>query len=226
MATPAQALGMLRANPEVFLKNYYVMADRDVANGSGQSTYYFGATGMVRLDGTIEYNRTARPGAILGSWRTHMSKNFKFSVNPALLAGATEKLRVWHVDVQHSSDIGEHDRVPALAVSRSDGPDLMVTTLLNGCTFMCEPVENAVLMAHVRPMGKTGAALHADMGARRMEGGGLRAHGAYGAATDDRADQQDVTIIGVRGYRQWKVFAQRHPRNQRTIQKVECIFNG
>jgi hypothetical protein len=80
--------------------------------------------------------------------------------------------------------------------------DIMVTTLLNGCTFVCQEVGNNVLMAHVQPIGLTGNQL-------------------YNSQTDE------ATIIGVRTGRKWRVFAQVHPQGgDRRILRVVEVFAG
>src|ERR1700744_536500 len=116
---------------------------------AGITQYYFGADGLIMPDGTIDYRRTPRPGSILGSWRMHDSKNFQFTPHRNLLVGDMVPTMVWHVDVTeaHTTNLAQ---IPPLAVSRNGGPDLVVTTLPNGCTFVCEPAANNVLMAHLR----------------------------------------------------------------------------
>ncbi len=228
MATPAEALIKLRARPENFLKNYHVMTVRAM-HQSGPTNFLFGGTGYVDIHtGNPVYNRTQRPGSILGTHHMHDSKNYKFSTDPADLIGTPAQVMAWHVDVSASAGIALGN-IPSLAVSRNGGPDLMVTTLLNGCTFICEARANDVLMAHVQPTGGTTAAqLETDViNTGVLAGGGAAGSGiAFGGGRSYTANNNDVTIIGIRNGTQWQVFAQIHPRNVKSTVNVVEIFNG
>jgi hypothetical protein len=173
------------------------------------------------------YDRTRRPGSILGNLNQHNSKNFKFSPRqPDLLGNDYVHVMAWHVDVSGAGSIAL-GAIPSLSVSRTGGPDIMVTTLLNGCSFICEPRANDVLMAHVQPTGGiTGAQLETNIintGALVGGGGGSS---VFGAARCYSSAANDVTIIGVRTNTHWRVFAQIHPGGQRTVLNVVEFFNG
>ncbi len=229
MATPIEALGKLHGNPENFFRDYHVLVVRAVRQ-SGPTPYWFGGVGYVHSRGKTIYNRTARPDGILGRLRMHDSKNFKFSPVRGDLVGSPAPLMAWHVDVVGSDSatiVG--NVVPALAVSRYGGPDIVLTTLLNGCTFVCDPTPHSVLMAHVQPKGAgtTGENLHA-----RIQGGGMQLQGSQGVAgrrTFGRTDytaNDDVTIIGLRSGTVWRMFAQVHTRNEKDRTRVDEFFNG
>lgn len=227
MATPAQALAKLRTDPDGFLKAYYLLTVRAMRQ-SGPTQYWFGGTGYVDLQGRTVYDRTARPGGVLGNRRMHDSKNFKFSPHPGDLVGDPVQLMAWHVEVSPSAAIALAG-IPSLPVSRIGGPDIVLTTLLNGCTFVCQPTAHSVLMAHVQPTGGTSAA---DLETGIMNTGVL-AGGAgaapklvFGGSRCYTAASNDVTIIGVRSGRQWRMFAQIHPRNQKHTSRVVEFFTG
>jgi hypothetical protein len=227
MATPTQALALLRQHPRRFLRNYHLMVVRAVGV-SGQTAYNFGAQGIVDLQGRTIYDRTPRPGRYLGTWRMHNSKNFIFTPHAGAIVGASLNVQVWHVDVSPSHTIAL-GAIPSLPVSRNAGPDIVVTTLLNGCSFVCEPDANDVLMAHVQPTGGiTAGALETGIlnTGILVGGGGAVVQTVFGGARCYTAMNDDVTIVGVRRAQQWQMFAQIHPRGQRQVTQVSQFFQG
>jgi hypothetical protein len=232
MASPREALDMLRANPMTFLSNYYVRTYQ--GHGSGQIDYSFAATGVMR-NGREVYDRTQRPGRILGQCRMHNSKNFKFAptgnaAGTANFLGARESLPVWHVDVVMSDTIAI-GAIPFLQVA--GGPDIMVTTLLSGCSFVCEAMGASVLMAHVMPRGQTSTALADAIGAGGHFNGSVTDVSYYGGNEATRgaglgynAQANDVTVVGVRLRNFWHIYAQKHTRRGRDILSVTEFFHG
>jgi hypothetical protein len=227
MATPQGALAQLRNEPDYFLANYYVITERAM-HQSGPTPYYFGALGYVALNGTVVYDRTPRKGRYLGSLRMHNSKNFKFARSGTSVVGNTVNLMAWHVDVVGSATVPV-GAIPSLAVSRGGGPNIVLTTLLNGCSFVCEARVHDVLMAHVQPTGGTSAAqleTNITNNGALVGGAGAGAVTVFGGGVSYTAANSDVTIIGVRQGVAWELYAQIHPRNQRTIANVVQFFNG
>ncbi|MBX3585719.1 MAG: hypothetical protein KF796_03660 [Ramlibacter sp.] len=226
MTTAAGALAKLRNDPASFLANYFLINERAM-HQSGPTQYWLGALGYVNLQGQTVFDRTPRPGSILGTWRMHNSKNFKFARNQGAVVGVTAPAMVWHVDVVGAAAINVA-AIPSLQVSRVGGPDIMVTTLLNGCTFACEARVNDVLMAHVQPTGTTAALLEANVIANGAlaNGGAVGSLTAFGGNLGYNPGASDVTIVGVRTNGAWALYAQIHPRNQRAITQVVNFFNG
>ena len=226
MATPAQALARLRAEPDAFLNNYYLKVERAMGQ-NGPTQYWFGAIGHT-VNGRQVYDRTARPGRILGNLRMHNSKNFKFSQHHFQLLGDMIQPMVWHVDVSAANAIAINN-IPSVQVSRGGGPDVVVTTLLNGCTFACEPRPTHVLMAHVQPLGTTPALLETNVTANGILAGGtvVGAATVFGGGISYQPANHDVTIIGVRDVQQrWNMYAQIHPRGTRECGNVVQFFQG
>ncbi len=223
MATPAVALGKLRNNPEGFLRSYYLQVERAM-NVNGIAQYLLGATGTVLMGGQIQFDRTPRPGRILGGLHTHNSKNFRFTRVAGAVVGGSVTTLVWHVDVQQANAINVGQIAP-VPVSRA-GPDIMVTTLLNGCSFVCEAVGPNVLMAHIQPTGTSSPALEAQLHAT----GALVGGGPPGTLSVFGGHQynayEDATVIGVRHGQNWHLFAQVHPRGTRNISRVVEFFVG
>lgn len=226
MATPAQALAKLRDNPKRFLRNYYVVTERAMRQ-SGPTAYLFGGTGYRDLQGNAVHDRTARPGRFLGSLNMHRSRNFKFTQNQGQLLDAPVQVMAWHIDVAPSSGLALGN-LPATRVSRDNGPEIVLTTLLNGCSFVCEPTPTHVLMAHIQPTGGVNAA---QLESSLINGGGFGGGGGhnatvFGGARCYTALTNDVTIIGVRSGQRWRMFAQVHPRGARQVSDVVEFFSG
>lgn len=187
---------------------------------NGAASYHFGArsSGVQDRHGNMLPSRTARPGSILGTLNMHNSKNFVF-VPPGQqgnIAGGSQHVLAWHVDVTPRATLTNLQSIPPLRVSKTNGPDIMVTTSLNGCTFCCETVGNDVMMAHIQPTN-TGAALANEFnnGGGRNGGqfvggnGNLTYFGSDSTNQGYDAGQNNVTVIGVRLGNMWHVFAQK-----------------
>jgi hypothetical protein len=235
MASPTEALNMLRANPKDFLENYHLMCSR-VMHNNGQAQVWFGAQGYIDQSGTEIYNRTPRPGRILGTRRMHDSKNFKFSANHAPnnleVFDNPVQVGVWHVDVYPSATTNLAN-IPSLEVSRGGGSDIVITTLLNGCTFLCQPTTDFVRMAHIQPTGgTTSGALETNVRANGIFNSpnvvaGQGAITVFGGGTGYTNLTSDVTVAGSRTAQgRWRVYAQIHTRYTRTITDVIEIFEG
>ena len=227
MTTPSGALSDLRSNPKRFLQEYYLKTSRSTV--TGETPYWLSAYTQANVAGQIEYERAPRPGRFLGNLHTHNSKLFKlepYDLAPRP-AGQGMIVSAHHVPVVHSNAL-IINAMQGTQVPRG-GADIMVTTLLNGCTFVCQEVGNNVLMAHVQPIGLKGNQLATNItntGAFNIPGaqaGPLRSFGpgAYNSQTEE------ATIIGVRAGRKWRVFAQLHPRDgSRGILRVVEVFVG
>lgn len=104
-----------------------------------------------------------------------------------------------------------------------DGPKIMVTPLLTGCSFVMEPAEGgAVRVTHVRPGGGvSGAQLP---GAIAGQVGEAQIYGADdNKGTYDSADRV-VNIIGVLTDSGWVIYAQKMVRNSDAIVDVYQIY--
>jgi hypothetical protein len=225
MTTPSGALNDLRGNPKRFLQEYYLKISRSTV--TGEAMYWLSAYSHEDLAGRTVYERAPRPGRFLGNLHTHDSKMFKlepYELAPRL-AGQGVTISAHHVPVVHSNALN----IGTTQVPRGGAvADIMVTTLLNGCTFVCQEVGNNVLMAHVQPIGLTGQQLATNItnGAFNIPGtqaGTLRSFGpnVYNSQTEE------ATIIGVRTGRKWRVFAQLHPQGgDRRILRVVEVFVG
>lgn len=229
MTTPSGALNDLRGNPKRFLREYYLKISRSTV--TGEAMYWLSAYSYDDPAGRTVYERAPRPGRFLGNLHTHASKMFKlepYELAPRL-AGQGVIISAHHVPVVHSNTLNI-TAMQGTQVPRGGAvADIMVTTLLNGCTFVCQEVGNNVLMAHVQPIGLSGNQLATNItnnGAFNIPGaqaGTLRSFGpgVYNSQTEE------ATIIGVRTGRKWRVFAQVHPQGfERRILRVVEIFAG
>ncbi len=225
MTTPSGALNDLRGNPKRFLQEYYLKISRSTV--TGEAMYWLSAYSYDDPAGRTVYERAPRPGRFLGNLHTHDSKMFKlepYDLAPRL-AGQGVIISAHHVPVVQSNalNIGTTQIPRGGAVA-----DIMVTTLLNGCTFVCQEVGDNVLMAHVQPIGLTGQQLATNIAngtfnIAGVQAGTLRSFGpnVYNSQTEE------ATIIGVRTGRKWRVFAQVHPQGgDRRILRVVEVFVG
>lgn len=230
MATPKEALALLLADPGTFLRHYYVKCERKTGQ-NGIVDYLFQALGSITASGKEEFNRTLRPGSILGNLNKHASKNFKFSPAAQKIVpggiGEIAKTSAWHVDVFPSNNI-DLSEIPNCEVLRKGGPSLMLTTLLNGCTFVCQPEKDLVRMTHIQPRATSGKDLEVALSKTgKLKGTSVSSLVSFGANSGYRSDSEDVTIIGVRtGAGNWRVFAQTHPASRNENVKISEIFNG
>ena len=191
---PATALSSLVNGPEVFLKIYPIRIFGDV-NASGRAEY------------AIE-NRGAsfRPGSVLGTHRLHATESFNIRATAAKIhvAGSpTFKAHSIHMD----AGIG------AMEFYQLDdtGPDIMVTGQLSGCAFVIDRAGgNNVNVAHIKPVGTTGATLATTLTGNHPNAfvyGATAGHGFYDS--NDRV----VSIIGIRNAAgAWRIYAQKHNR--------------
>lgn len=131
----------------------------------------------------------------------------------------------WSVKMVNYGDIDVTGLV-ALNVLNQGGPDIMVTGLLNGCTFCMQNTDNGVAMTHIRPVGGTDAVkLQTEVATRgRFAGSGMSMQ-TFGMATE-YSGREDATIIGIRKAGSWRVYAQIHERMAQEISRVVKIFGN
>ena len=221
MPTPQEALNKLRSDPRDFLRTYYLKCETMGAINSSQHTFWFGGTGFTNQNNQTVHDRSP----VQGTFRMHQRKNFLFTPNQPSLIGTSIQVPVWHVAVTQVAAPLNMAAVVPLQVSSSMGADIMVTTVLNGCSFFCDTFQNTALMAHLMPNGgNTGDQLEQDIigtglydsvqGDFQGVNGALhRGQGTvFGAHNGYTANANDVTIVGVRTGTHWRVYAQRHTR--------------
>jgi hypothetical protein len=228
MATKAQVLNEMTANPEAFLRHYLVMIVGGAAATSGTPS------GVATFD-FYDYGNVAVPGFTTGlSGRLGITKNrekirFRKRHMPPKSTLAADEFDAWYVAMAVSgSDVQTtHTMVPG-----TGGPDIMLTSQLSGCTFGIGSATTTGdrLVSHIQPLDTdTGRAdMHNEMLAG-LNAGGVDAvfekenrPGAhsYGGNASNR-----TTIIGVRHNGHWGVYAQTYNNAQGAAQiyKVERI---
>lgn len=190
-----QALSALQADPKGFLRKYTVRVAGH-PSVSGIQQYYIGP-------------RAATP-------------NF-FDINNIPSAAATSFM-AWSVLMVHYNAVNPGALQP-LVVSANGGPDIMVTGLLNGCTFCMLKVQNGVAMTHVKPTGIDAIKLHTTLTTQGRFQNNPSPFQTFGQASD-YTGTEDATLIGIRKGGIWKVYAQIHTRTQSPILRVNRIFKG
>jgi len=188
---------MLQAHPKAFLNaNVLRCAGHPTANGL--------AAYVIQNNGGVQNEFDVMPGfGIPNAW------------------GFT----AYSVVMQPSTGI-----VPAalvgLALPNAGGPDLMITGILNGCTFCILGGPNQVQVAHVRPVGRTAHSLQTLLAVSgRFAGSPHAPIMTFGQATE-YTGFEDATVVGVRKGGRWKIYAQIHNRTQWDNLRVQTIFAG
>ena len=151
---------------------------------------------------------------------------FQGSFDIACSSGAVGKksFMAWSVLMVHYNQVNTADLRPLL-VSSSGGPDIMVTGLINGCTFCTLKTPNGVAMAHVKPSGIDAVRLHTMLSTQGRFHGIPNPFQTFGQASDYTATE-DATVVGIRRGGIWKVYVQIHTRTQAPILRVARIFKG
>ena len=128
---------LLRANPKTFMKDHYLKIHVVTSAVFGPANYYFG--------GAVDNNDTTQALRRGAGCFTRGSKVLKFvphsmlfqlapgdnNVQPQNLAATP----VWVVPAELASTVANYAALAGGAVN--GGSDIMITTLLNGCSFCC-----------------------------------------------------------------------------------------
>jgi hypothetical protein len=223
----AALLALLRANPKTFLKNHY-LKNRVLANAVfGPAHYYFG--------GAVDYNDNTQVLRWGANCFTNGSKVLNFVPHSLLfqlapgdnnvLAQNIAATAVWLVPAELASTVANYAALAGGVVQ--GGSDIMITTLLNGCSFCCADSPGGVLMKHIQPTGATNhvalATTLSNTGAfAGQTAGSFRFFGSGGFGYDQGTE--DVTIVGVRRNGLWGVYAQVHSRNVNNISSARKFF--
>jgi hypothetical protein len=226
MATMAQVLNEMTANPEAFLRHYFVQ----IAGGKAETS---GTPSGVGTFSFYTYN-TAVPGfttglsGFLGITKNREKIRFsKLRMRKSTLAA--DEFDAWYVAmvVSGSGVQTTHSMVPG-----AGGPDILLTSQLSGCTFGIgsATASGGRLVSHIQPLGTaTGRTdMHTEMLAGLNTGGvdslfekenRPGAH-SYGGNANNRA-----SVIGVRHNGQWGFYAQTYnnAHGAEEIYKVERI---
>jgi hypothetical protein len=192
-----QALTSLQADPKSFLQKYTVrIAGHPTVSGIQQ--YYIS------------------PRALAANY---------FDINTLSIANVGAKsFMAWSVLMVYYNAVDPQALQP-LIVSASGGPDIMVTGLLNGCTFCMLKVPNGVAMTHVKPMGIDAVKLHTKLTTQGRFQNHPSPFQTFGQASD-YTGSEDATLVGIRQAGTWKVYAQIHTRMQSPIRRVSRILKG
>lgn len=155
----AALLALLRANPKTFLKDHYLKNRVLPSAVFGLGNYYFG--GAVDNNDTT---RALRRGAGCFSKGSKVLNFVPHSVLFQLAPGDNNVLpqnlvatAVWVVPAELATTVVNYAALAGGVIN--GGPDIMITTLLNGCSFCCADSPGGVLMKHIQPVGATNHAV-------------------------------------------------------------------
>lgn len=223
-------LQLLLAHPKTFLKAHYLMITVLGSQVFGPCEFYFG--GMADANDMDRPLRRGRSVFTKGSKvLSFVPLDLRFQI--ALGDDDTPKDNiagtwVYPVPVVHAATVGNYTQLDGDLVPYG-GHRLMITTLLNGCSFCCTASLGGVLMKHIKPDGTLS---HSQLAQALDTQGAFQGHthgelvffGSGGFGYDEGSE--DVTIIGVRDGTVWKVYAQVHHRGARSIKRVVKFFEG
>ena len=193
--TPAQAYNALLNTPDYFLKNCFVKI-----------------AGSPAASGVMNYNLKYKGDIVPPAGIAAAPQSFKFDIT-------TIMVNPGQIIPTHSVQMVDY---ATLAVPPGNGPinltgytlgaggpDLMVTGLLNGCTFCMLKMGAQVICAHVRP--PAGANAGKDLHTRMMNRARMVGHLGSPLICFGRNDYPgNATVVGVRLNGNWNIFAQLH----------------
>ena len=205
--------------------------------------YWFGhAAGPQNAAGVPDDVRTIKftikKNRFFDEHRVFGRKFFRFSPIKSEIQDPALHRLVWNVPTTSIDDASViHNEIPGVAVSRNNGPGLMITPMISGCTFICTPIGHAVLMAHVKPKEGEGGRLHGLVkhgtinirGGRDVAGTGSFGKGTGTLGRNEYNTFERSTLIGVRTQEKWCVFAKVQSAQDKTkgkILRVVEFFNG
>lgn len=223
--TPADAHARLLSNPEDFLKRFPIKMFGTGANTpSGESHYAI----VNRDPRPLEVSK--RPSSVFGKVILHDTESF--DIKPASLLGPNDH---GHQFQAHSIHMDEGAAAMNPYRLDANGPSIMVTGELSGCSIVMRPVQGGgVDIAHVKPRptqagqnggpstpAQTGQELYDELKGTHSD---AKIYGASGTSGQyDSADRR-VSLIGVRTHGQWSLFAQKVNSTDRRIRSVHQIF--
>lgn len=216
---PARALIELRAHPRKWLESHFLMAFAGVPKTFGVQTHYFGNTDLSGTQGGNVPQRTTGSQANYLVTKGKGTRTFTFhpSTMQVQFTPSVVQHPVINVPVVGSATLNNgFAGLPLNNLGGVQGAHFMVTTMLNGCTFVIDGAGPSVL--HVQP---TGGATSAHVR------NSLAPHYAAvfgGGGNEYDHTIQDATIIGVLKQGAWKIYAQVHTRAGKDILRVEKIF--
>lgn len=197
---PSLAKQLLLAHPLEFLSNHYVSCTRKTGC-AGPAMFWLGC---------IEPLEPNKANVVITPTRQEVGDD-------SVAVGA------WHVEIVHS-DGGGVAFLPGMAISRHSGPELMVTTVLNGCTFCVAQGENDIFVAHVRARNTSSYNLHSSI----IDEGRILGVDApvmsFGPASGYGILLHQITVIGRRFGTRWQIFVQRQVRNPRSLDGAELFL--
>jgi len=191
---PITAYNELLAHPKTFLSKYPIrIAGSDVPSSVVQYYIY-----------NWDFGRSKRPDSVLRTLYMHDTEAFR--IDACTPTG--------HPFRAHSIEMVQSNITTGISfytLPNTGGPDIMVTGVLSGCTFLVDagPAPGSIMCAHLQPNGETGAMLNARLLGLHAAVYGRNNYGHLHDPANPGSFDRSVTIVGVRRNGQWKVYAQK-----------------
>jgi hypothetical protein len=207
MVRPSTALAQLRADPEEFLRKCPIINQNVDPSVNGVLEAYL-KNGVSRVAAKSGNAKNEHPGKYLRTLRFHGSDAYVLELKHNFSANGAQ------FDVYGLATVKSFAG-PNWYLLDDQGPDIMLTAKLTGCTFVARPGANAntVEVAHLQPnadaadgLVETGRNLNI-----RMKGIHNDAK-AYGRLKYD-FETRSINVIGVRVNGTWKIYAQKLQKN-------------
>jgi hypothetical protein len=225
MATMAEALNEMRADPESFLRHYMV----SIAGGTPGIVPQRHTNFLIEAadDQVFRGFQTGMAGR-LGKTKDRPQLRISMA-NAGMTAGPGQAVfDAWYIAM---SDLGGGALAHQVHLSGSDGPDIALTSQLSGCTFGIGSAtsDGGRLVSHIRPptgqqpSAATYQAMRQEASFGNMDGFFDRASRS-GAASYGNPENR-ATIIGVRQAGNWRFYAQTYHLYDRRLFNVEAL-NG
>lgn len=214
---PATALDQLRNNTNNFLRNHHLAVS--TCPIAGPTNYLFGSMGEDGAGGVRTHARGPRR-----SFGRQGRRKFRFEPmgNDWNLTDDHVQTMVYHLPVTHAN-AQNLTAMDSVQLSRNGGPGIMITTMINACSFACVGRDNDVLVQHLRPIGIDAATLVGNLTGGGFFNGSTDHPTVFGPDQGYAYGDQDATVIGLRVGDRWRFYVQTHPRGQRDVTAVTLL---
>jgi hypothetical protein len=211
MPSTGELLAELRANPGEFLRHYWVTvlggAAAKTGRPSGEATFFCHYDEWTRIPGFT----TGRSGR-KGKKKNRHLVNFSKVEQPPKTDLSDSEFNAWYIAM---AVLGAKEKTTHFMLPGNDGPDLMLTSQLSGCTFGIGSGTNTggYLVSHIQPTGGSTDDdvrndLHETMVSRLGNVEALFERENRPGEHDYGEQHTRATILGVRHNTNWQFWAQ------------------
>jgi hypothetical protein len=207
--TLATILNDLVADPETFLRHYFLFI------GGGQGTTSGVATFVCELPGNTVTGFTTGLSGILGLTKDREKIKFRKVAIPPRTQLGTDEFDAWYIAM---TELGSNAQTTHFPLPGNSGPDLMLTSQLSGCTvgIGSGTTSGSRLVSHIQPPSgeldeDTLTRMHDDTVNRMTDGFDAVFERANQPGARHYGDARNrATVVGVRRGNAWEFWAQEY----------------